>query len=48
MAAIEGAGFQYVPLKADSVNYLRENDPVAVEKTAANNRACKRAPACRK
>lgn len=47
VAAIEGAGFQKVPLKAASVNYLEENDTVALNKTISNNRTCSKTPACK-
>ena len=46
-AAVEGAGFQHVQLKPGSVNYLQANDADALDKTIANNRACKRARACK-
>lgn len=47
-ASIEGAGFVLTKPKPETVSYIAKNDRQFAEDTAGNNRACKRAKACRK
>lgn len=48
IGASEGAGFTLVTVKEQTALYLVMNDKDAAIGIAANNRACRKAPSCKK